>query len=86
MLERRPSSEFSYDVAKNKLVYLDIDSDNGPETTMHVAGDVGMINTAREGEDNPGTGRQARLLRLNGWIDLDSRVTVRSPFLKLGFL
>ncbi|KAI9883832.1 MAG: Translation elongation factor 1 beta [Watsoniomyces obsoletus] len=76
VLERRPSSEFNYDAAKNKLVYLDIDSDNGPETTMHVAGDVDMVNAASEGQNIPGVGRQARLLRLNGWVDLESRVTV----------
>ena len=76
VLERRPSSEFNPDAARNKLVHLTIDCGNGPDTTMIVAGDLDGADIARTDEDASEAGRQAKLLRLGGWIDLESRVTV----------
>ena len=78
VLERRPSSEFNYEVALDKLIQLRVHSDDGPDTVMvmaseHDAGD----DVPREDGVRVG-GRQAKLLRLAGVVDLDSRVTVRS--------
>ncbi|TKA64558.1 hypothetical protein B0A49_08259, partial [Cryomyces minteri] len=76
LLEVRPSSEFQYEGAKNKLVNLRIGTESGPRVTFIVPGD------AHAGEDNYGagdrgfTGREEQLLRLSGWIDIESRLTV----------
>ena len=79
ILERRPSSEFNPDAAKNKLAHLTIDCRNGPDTSMIVAGDLDGADTVRKNADLSEAGRQAKLLRLGGWIDLESRVTVPKP-------
>lgn len=78
ILEVRPSLEFNYDAAKNKLVNLRIGSDNGPQVIFATPGDVaggGLYGV----EDEVGfEGGQGKLLRLSGWIDVESRLTVRS--------
>ncbi|KAF2804902.1 uncharacterized protein BDZ99DRAFT_425101 [Mytilinidion resinicola] len=74
LLEVRPSSEFGYDAAKNKLVNLKLGDDDGPQVTFVVPGDVMVA----EGADDGGgfIGRHEQLLRLSGWIDVESRLTV----------
>jgi hypothetical protein len=72
ILEIRPSSEFSYDAARVKLVNLKIDSDAGPQINYTIPGDAVLENLYEAGN----TGRQAKLLRLSAWIDMDSRLTV----------
>jgi DNA mismatch repair protein MSH5 len=73
----RPVSEFSYDSARSRLVNLKLGHDDGPRITFITPGDL----TAGTNEDGV-TGdaamesRQGQLLRLAGWIDVDSRVTV----------
>ncbi|KAH0536656.1 hypothetical protein FGG08_006482 [Glutinoglossum americanum] len=73
ILEIRPSSEFSYEAAKVKLVNLKIGSDIGPQINYAIPGDAGLDNPHEVGN----TGRQAKLLRLSAWIDMDSRLTRR---------
>ena len=73
----RPASEFSYDSARNKLAGLKLDHENGPKITFVTPGDV-----IAEGNEEYIAGgaaiesRQGQLLRLAGWIDVDSKVTV----------
>ncbi|PBP18638.1 mismatch repair protein 5 [Diplocarpon rosae] len=68
ILDARPSSEFSADGALSKLLGLEIIADTGPDIIFTVPGD----SMAGEGT----TGRQGRLMRLAGWIDLDSETTI----------
>jgi DNA mismatch repair protein MSH5 len=70
VLDARPSPEFSSEGAKSKLVGLDLAADNGLNIAFTTPGDA-MIGDAS-------MGRQGRLMRLAGWIDLDSEVTVWS--------
>jgi DNA mismatch repair protein MSH5 len=74
VLEIRPSAEFNYEPGRSKLVNLRLDSDDGPTITFTIPNDV----LGAEGHDLPGdfTGRQENLLRLGGWIDVESRITV----------
>ncbi|KAF2842516.1 hypothetical protein M501DRAFT_949091 [Patellaria atrata CBS 101060] len=73
LLEVRPSPEFNYEAAKNKLANLNIGSAAGPHVTFVVPGDV----TGEDGGgDGKGTGQQGLLLRLSGWVDVESRLTV----------
>lgn len=74
LLDIRPASEFSYDVAKSKLAGLRLWQTDEPRVTFVVPGDV----VAAEGpiEDDEAVGRQDQLLRLAGWIDVESRLTV----------
>jgi DNA mismatch repair protein MSH5 len=70
-------SEFSYDSARSRLVGLKLGHEDGPRITFITPGDL----TAGDDEDYvPGDAavesRQGQLLRLAGWIDVDSRVTV----------
>ena len=75
-LDVRPSPEFNYEAAKNKLVNLRIGSDVGPRVTFVTPGDAIAHGGYDEGIDGDIAGRQGKLLRLSGWIDVDSRITV----------
>ncbi|KAI4729264.1 hypothetical protein E4T49_02943 [Aureobasidium sp. EXF-10728] len=73
----RPVSEFSYDSAKSRLVNLKLGHEDGPRITFMTPGDF----TAESNEDHMAgdaavESRQGQLLRLAGWIDVESRVTV----------
>lgn len=82
ILDSRPSSEFNYENAKNKLVNLELSVDETPNIIFTTPGDD-LTGKAGEGQIAlAGLGRQGRLMRLAGWIDLESRLTVRySPCL-----
>lgn len=73
VLDVRPASEFHYDAAKIKLASLRLQQNEGPRVTFVIPGDV----VAGEGfGEEDGAGRQEQLLRLAGWIDIESRLTV----------
>lgn len=76
LLECRPSPEFGYDSARNKLVNLRIGQRGGPAVTYVIPGDVVTHDEdPGDGEGGP-TGRQSQLLRLSGWVNLESKSTV----------
>ncbi|KAF2264564.1 hypothetical protein CC78DRAFT_580350 [Lojkania enalia] len=83
-LDVRPSPEFYYEAAKNKLVYLNLGEDDGPQVTFVVPGDVIAVDGLGESEN--AVGRLAQLLRLSGWIDMESRLTVGCAGALLSYL
>ncbi|QIX01697.1 hypothetical protein AMS68_007214 [Peltaster fructicola] len=66
LFESRPSAEFAYESSKNKLLNLNIGRSYGPQVNFIVPGD----------EVNEQDSRQGQLLRLSGWIDAESRLTI----------
>lgn len=76
LLECRPNAEFGYDAARNKLVSLRIGQQGGPAVTYVVPGDVVTHDDVDSAEGGGPTGRQSQLLRLSGWINLESKSTV----------
>ncbi|GAB7348558.1 hypothetical protein MBLNU459_g6949t1 [Dothideomycetes sp. NU459] len=75
----RPASDFSYDSAKNKLINLKLGDVDGPRVTSVMPGDViaGGGDVCDDNEEEAAfAGRDGRLLRLSGWVDMDSRLTV----------
>lgn len=76
VLEVRPSPEFSYESGKNKLINLRIGSDVGPRVTFITPGDADAYEDTGDGDGAGFIGRQGQLLRLSGWIDVESRITV----------
>ncbi|KAG9944714.1 hypothetical protein KCU85_g7785, partial [Aureobasidium melanogenum] len=73
----RPVSEFSYESARNRLAGLKLDHEDGPKITFVTPGDlVSESNEEHIAGDAAVESRQGQLLRLAGWIDVDSRVTV----------
>ncbi|KAF2145739.1 uncharacterized protein K452DRAFT_244048, partial [Aplosporella prunicola CBS 121167] len=84
ILEMRPSSEYSYETAKNKLVNLRNASDQGPQITFTIPGDVHAADNTGTDDDN--SGRQEHLLKLSGWINIDSRITVGCAGAVLSYL
>jgi DNA mismatch repair protein MSH5 len=71
----RPSQEFNYERAKQKLVGLDLGEETGSNIDFRTPDDIandGLENQVQE------SGFRGRLLRLAGLIDLSSRFTVRS--------
>jgi DNA mismatch repair protein MSH5 len=77
VLDSRPSPEFQFEAAKNRLVNLDLASDHGPQIAFTTPSDE-LVGHGAYGQDHdePTEGRQGKLIRLSGWIDLDSRLTV----------
>ncbi|KXS95611.1 hypothetical protein AC578_10391 [Pseudocercospora eumusae] len=86
LLECRPNAEFGYDSARNKLVNLRIGQTGGPTVTYTVPGDVMTHDDDRQSSDNGFHGGQASLLRLSGWINLESRLTVGCAGAVLAYL
>jgi DNA mismatch repair protein MSH5 len=76
LLECRPNAEFGYDASRKKLVNLRIGQHNGPRVTFVVPGDVMPQIGSRAVDDYEQQDRQGQLLRLSGWINLESRMTV----------
>jgi DNA mismatch repair protein MSH5 len=78
VLESRISNDFSYEAAKNKLANLDILGVHSPEVQFATPGDHlgGNLTQIYRSCDVSGAGRQARLMRLAGCIDLQSHVAV----------
>ncbi|KAK3616211.1 hypothetical protein LTR56_026103 [Elasticomyces elasticus] len=86
MPECRPGAEFGYESARNKLVNLQLGQQGGPRVTFVVPGDV---MTEQEDFNNPEAGfagRQGQLLRLSGWINVESRTTVGCAGAVLSYL
>lgn len=69
-LDARAASEFSPERAKSKLLSLDITADRMSNFTMTTAGNNMVGDTPDE---------MGRLMRLAGWVDLGSELTVRLP-------
>ena len=79
LLEVRPPNEFSYDAAKSKLVSLRLGEENGTRVSFHIPGELAPVDHL---EEEAAVGQQGQLLRLAGWIDLESRSTVCCSFPK----
>lgn len=76
MLECRPNAEFGYNSARNKLVGLQIGQGGGPAVTYVVPGDVVTYDDDHDEGGGHFASRQGQLLRLSGWINLESKSTV----------
>jgi DNA mismatch repair protein MSH5 len=74
LLEVRPSNEFLYDAAKGKLVNLHLGEENGTRVTFNVPGEP---DVSCHLDQEFVSSQQGQLLRLAGWINIESRVTVR---------
>ncbi|CAZ86442.1 unnamed protein product [Tuber melanosporum] len=64
----RPTGEFSYEAARNKLISIKIGQADGPILTLQTPGDIHDITTDQK--------RRGNLLRLAGWVNVDSRISV----------
>lgn len=78
LLEVRPPSEFNYNSAKNKLASLHLGKDDGTHIEFNVPGELATVG--HQGKDQS-AGQQGQLLRLAGWIDLESHSTVLTGLL-----
>lgn len=86
LLECRPGAEFGYDSARNKLVNLRIGQESGTRVTFVVPGDIVSRDDGLADEDSNFAGRQGQLLRLNGWLNMESRSTVGCAGAVLSYL
>jgi len=64
----RPTGEFSYEAARNKLISIKIGQADGPILTLQTPGDIHDIATDQQ--------RRGNLLRLAGWVNVDSKISV----------
>ncbi|KAF1995853.1 hypothetical protein P154DRAFT_609734 [Amniculicola lignicola CBS 123094] len=83
LLELRTSAEFSYASAKSKLANLMLDQDERPRVTFVVPGDVVPADPF-DGENT--AGQLGQLLRLAGWIDIESQLAVGCAGALLSYL
>ena len=84
-MELRPSSEFNYEAGKNKLINVQLPSDN--EHPMFITpGNAENYDGYDERFEAGFTGRQGNLLRLSGRVDLESRLSVGCACAVLSYL
>lgn len=81
ILDSRASGEFNEEKAKDKLINLELSVDDDPKIVFTTASEDRTGGIALE--EMGGMGRQGKLLRLAGWIDLDSKVTVSKHYLHI---
>lgn len=78
VIELRPPSDFRYEAGREKLIDLRIGAWNGPDVQYIVPGDASrIIDTESEFDaEKQQDGRDARLIKLSGWVSVDSRHSV----------
>ncbi|KAA8567184.1 hypothetical protein EYC84_010241 [Monilinia fructicola] len=86
VLDSRPAAEFYYEAAKNKLASLEIAGMTGGGMTLATPGDDFGGDRKHDQAELSGTGRHGRLMRLAGWIDLDSRLSIGCAGAVLSYL
>jgi DNA mismatch repair protein MSH5 len=74
ILEIRPPAEFNTEVAKSRIISLDLAADNGPRFDFVTPGDV--YGPEAKNDHGEAIGQQERLLRFAGYIDLDNGSSV----------
>lgn len=84
-MEMRPSSEFNYEAGKNKLVNVHLPSDEG-HPTFFTPGNTDNHDGYDERYQAGFSGRQGKLLRLSGRVDLESRLSVGCACAVLSYL
>lgn len=72
-MDVRPSQEFSYEVAKNKLGSIKLDPSND-DVKFYVPGDT--FNETEYRENSGFTAQQGRVLHLSGHIDIENRISM----------
>lgn len=75
-LDHRPNPEFSYDGAKNKLVNLQSIPTDREQVRFLIPGESLTYDDGQDYDEFGSTNRQGKLLRISGWINIDSRVSV----------
>lgn len=76
LLEVRPSPEFGFESAKVKLCNIRLATNTAPRMAFLTHGDAESYEDYIESTEPEYTGRQGKLLRLSGIVDLESRLTV----------
>lgn len=74
----RPTAEFSYASARDKLATINISEESGPPLTLHTPEDIHDLSGGQQ--------RRGNLLRLAGWINVDSKITVGCAGAVLAYL
>jgi DNA mismatch repair protein MSH5 len=76
LLDYRPNPEFSYEGAKNKLVNLQSILTDGEQVRFLIPGESLTYDDGQGHGEFGSSDRQGKLLRISGWINLDSKVSV----------
>jgi DNA mismatch repair protein MSH5 len=74
----RPTKEFKYESGKSKLINLRLDYDDGPRARFIVPDDSMAGDPMAMDEEY---GRQEHLLKLSGFVDMNSQLTVSQNML-----
>ncbi|APA14707.1 hypothetical protein SS1G_06712 [Sclerotinia sclerotiorum 1980 UF-70] len=85
-LDSRPAAEFYYEAAKNRLASLDIGAAGDAGMMFVTPGDDFAGDRNHIQADLGGAGRQGALMRLAGWVDLESRNSVSCAGAVLNYL
>jgi DNA mismatch repair protein MSH5 len=72
-LEIRPPAEFNTEIARNKLISLDLVVDDGPRIDFVTPGDM----YGADFEDGEAVAQHKKLLGFAGYVDLENGASVR---------
>jgi DNA mismatch repair protein MSH5 len=75
-MDYRPNSEFNYEGAKDKLVNLQSILVGGEGVRLLIPGDSLTYDDGQGHDEFGSTSHQGKLLRISGWINFDSRVSL----------
>ena len=75
-MDYRPNPEFSYEGAKNKLANLQSILIGEEGVRFLIPGDSLTYDDGQGHDEFGSTSRQGKLIRISGWINLDSRVSL----------
>ena len=79
VLELRPGNDFSYESGKAKLANLRLGEQDGTRVSFVLPGNIESgLHHADDFDDGDVSRQQTRLMRLAGWVSVESRVTVSS--------
>ena len=77
ILEFRPAAEFAYESGKSKIANLRIGDEDGTQISFVVPGSFDdSFDEFDHSQEHSISGQQTQLMRLSGWVNVESRLTV----------
>ncbi|KAI9796475.1 MAG: MutS protein msh5 [Piccolia ochrophora] len=86
ILEIRPSAEFAFETAKEKLISLRLMTSKGKSIGVSMSDESDDIIPTGDARRTGEGGQQIQMLRLSGWVDMDSSITIGCAGAVLAYL
>ncbi|KAL2437052.1 MutS protein-like protein 5 [Exophiala dermatitidis] len=85
-IEIRPSHDFSYESALNKLINLPLFASHDHASEFFVPGEAATLEEGLQPEELGLTKRRGKLIQVSSWLDLHNRVSIGCMGAVIGYL